>query len=820
MSAQMSRNGSASSYQGFSVFQPALGSSLQFVPALGTPELDAAIDAYIPGSASIQDKRMAVTMDFFEYTQRTGETFKCYPVFSAATTSSPASTMYDSGYGSNFNASPVVSASSWGPASFTSPSSSSQTRKTSERKQSVASRTTANDFSHIPGMKIMTKDGQDVTNSASRGCKTKEQRDHAHLMRIIKACDACRRKKIRCDPSHKKRSASQSQSSEAKPTKKIKKAPAETRYEPTDFLDQDLLLTSFDMSDVDMSFATPDFPATQDNWDQFVHYDDEPFLSTPFDYTFYSDSLDNYSPTSGSSTSPPQPFTPAPGATGSVEVFTGSLLPELDSQQATLPYLQTGPHGTNYVDFNLFSPPSSVIDEEPEQLQVKARGTSQRQSTQRSISSPRAGQSRELRPTPECPPDGYLDSLHQTSRSATDLGQICVPHTGDYGYLSTTDAVFRPSSLGQTEPTSVKGHNVSALTAVPSRAHSADEPTLEQSQSASVISGTGNDGLSSQSPRSPETQELQRRPTVSSTLLSAATTAATVRQTVLPRERSRSHRHHDSDCGDRDGQAATRGLRESPRGDYSTSRGVTTTDTLSAPLRTESTSVSRLQTRCQTQPGDQSDNRRRLQRPEWEQREGDLNEGRSISTPARPEQDYVAAVINLASTPTWSGASLMASPTVRTTQSPGLAVSYGPREHSDLPYYDEAPSVLQSPSCSALLAAILLLMLPMRQMMDAKTRSSGLFSVVVAVGLVSLLAAFVLQSNSLAVAGKLALSAIPLAIRHEVPAKAGRNAWQDTIDNVKSKIQAAAAKAADLGSLFLDRQQRASASHHSSSNRT
>jgi hypothetical protein len=49
----------------------------------------------------------------------------------------------------------------------------------------------------LPGFSIMTKDGIDVTNSAGRGTKTKEQREHAHLMRIMKACDACKKKKIR-----------------------------------------------------------------------------------------------------------------------------------------------------------------------------------------------------------------------------------------------------------------------------------------------------------------------------------------------------------------------------------------------------------------------------------------------------------------------------------------------------------------------------------------------------------------------------------------------------------------------------------------------
>jgi hypothetical protein len=49
----------------------------------------------------------------------------------------------------------------------------------------------------IPGFQIMTKDGVDVTSSAGRGTKTKEQREHAHLMRIMKACDGCKRKKVR-----------------------------------------------------------------------------------------------------------------------------------------------------------------------------------------------------------------------------------------------------------------------------------------------------------------------------------------------------------------------------------------------------------------------------------------------------------------------------------------------------------------------------------------------------------------------------------------------------------------------------------------------
>ena len=54
----------------------------------------------------------------------------------------------------------------------------------------------------LPGFSIMTKDGIDVTSSAGRGTKTKEQREHAHLMRIMKACADCKRKKVRVSCSY------------------------------------------------------------------------------------------------------------------------------------------------------------------------------------------------------------------------------------------------------------------------------------------------------------------------------------------------------------------------------------------------------------------------------------------------------------------------------------------------------------------------------------------------------------------------------------------------------------------------------------------
>ncbi|CRK22983.1 hypothetical protein BN1723_018033, partial [Verticillium longisporum] len=189
------------SVQGFSVSQPNLGAALQFIPAMGSQLLDELIHAYIPGDASIQDKRSFVSMDFFEYSRLTGETFRYYPVAArnTATSSASSSPAQDSGYASQF-VSPVISDGSFStpasvdiatPASFFQDTVVQQAPKKAPKKAvASSSRSPANDFSHIPGMKIMTRDGLDITNSASRGCKTKEQRDHAHLMRIIKACDA------------------------------------------------------------------------------------------------------------------------------------------------------------------------------------------------------------------------------------------------------------------------------------------------------------------------------------------------------------------------------------------------------------------------------------------------------------------------------------------------------------------------------------------------------------------------------------------------------------------------------------------------------
>lgn len=400
----MSRvNSSTAPFEGFSVFQSDLGAQLQFLPALGTPELDGLIDAFLPGPASMKDKRATVVMDFCEYAKRTGQNFKYYPVYQSAgaaatATDSPASSaaMYDSGYASSFNASPAVSDATAFWNVFSPSSAAAQTKQrspsSSQRKSSAASsaRTTAaaaaKDFSHLPGMKIMTKDGQDVTNSASRGCKTKEQRDHAHLMRIIKACDACRRKKIRCDPSHKKRTASSQQPqspAEPRPSKKSRKAAASPEVAPLPvFNASEAAAASAGSASFHMAPA-PAFPAedllftdpfVEESWESFVNFDDD-FSGLPFDYDLQLDAENYFSPGSGSSDSlspSQQPFTPAPPGPSPVDVYSGSLFPEPDGQEAAaqLPYLSSGSHGANYIDFNLFSPPPNFLDEEPIQLQT------------------------------------------------------------------------------------------------------------------------------------------------------------------------------------------------------------------------------------------------------------------------------------------------------------------------------------------------------------------------------------------------------------------------------------------------------------------
>ncbi|KAF5003337.1 hypothetical protein FDECE_10104 [Fusarium decemcellulare] len=345
--------------QGFSVFQPTLGAQLQFFPAIGTRELDELVNAYVPGPASAQEKRASISLDFFEYAHLTGQTFKFYPVYNMATSvESPAtaSPLQDSGYGSSFNASPVMSNWDWSGVN-----ASASSRRQSPK--SAASRNHTADFSNIPGMKIMTKDGRDVTNSASRGSKTKEQRDHAHLMRIIKACDSCKKKKIRCDPSHKKKGVTHSQAQPAsKVTKKTKTIAPEPRAVPAVVQDDLVASLSFPAEQsfsAELDNLTASVSAGVESWEEFIQY---PAVDD-YDYDFFYDPEGYLSPQSSSSQSAysTKPVTP----TSQQDLF-GSFNPgnaEATVASADLPFNQTESIH-DYVDFNLYSPQSSFSEDD------------------------------------------------------------------------------------------------------------------------------------------------------------------------------------------------------------------------------------------------------------------------------------------------------------------------------------------------------------------------------------------------------------------------------------------------------------------------
>ncbi|KAH6630106.1 hypothetical protein B0J18DRAFT_393313 [Chaetomium sp. MPI-SDFR-AT-0129] len=408
--AGMARHGSVGAYNGFSVCQPALGASLQWLPAIGTAELDDMINAFLPGPASIQDKRAHISMDFFEYCRLTGETLKFYPLpattFTPVTASPATSVLYDSGYASSFNHSPVLSdQGSWtqSPLTFGAATSEAKTKSSrssvSKKSSSSSSRQQTVDFASHPGMRILTKDGRDVTNSASRGCKTKEQRDHAHLMRIIKACDACKKKKVRCDPSHRKRTASQTSpsQSEQKPAKKAKKAeeppPAPVvNAAAMDFTPAgDFTAETFDFSSLEVdNYLQQD---SEEFWNEFIALDQAPApavnpATSVDDFLFdsFTDFQSFISPSSDSSSSTPPsqiltPVTPdrsrqSPIA-GPVSDLTSDVADVISSADLSVPYLNPGvAHGTDYMDFNLYSPGPEVYEEDPV-LQLRELGSQQ-----------------------------------------------------------------------------------------------------------------------------------------------------------------------------------------------------------------------------------------------------------------------------------------------------------------------------------------------------------------------------------------------------------------------------------------------------------
>ena len=369
--------------RGFYVFQTGLGSPLQFHPALGTCELDALMDAYLPSPTTIQEKRASVSVDFFDHYRCTGESIKFYQVpdrWVSSATSSPNSAQ-DSGYGSSFNASPLAPTWSWGPAfdataaSTPSTSSSASTpqitsrKQPSSKKQSTSSRANLTDLSSLPGMKILTRDGRDVTNTATRGCKTKEQRDHAHLMRIMKACDSCRRKKVRCNPSHRSLAGPASPTEQS--PRSVKKAKISDQAckpaVPTPYSEPAILGGSTSSPSLSGSFNFDSFDLLQDvpadeqaSWDEFLRFNGELDSMFPDSFGFLPDL-----PMSLQST-PPGRTAVSSSVVPNDTTLAHAQQPDVPApDMPMLPYVERNREPHNYMDFNLYSPSSSFSDAEP-----------------------------------------------------------------------------------------------------------------------------------------------------------------------------------------------------------------------------------------------------------------------------------------------------------------------------------------------------------------------------------------------------------------------------------------------------------------------
>lgn len=162
----------------------------------------------------------------------------------------------------------------------------------------------------------MTKDGIDVTTTAGRGIKTKEQREHAHLMRIMKACDACKRKKIRCDPSHRRSqndmsrastTTTQSSTASARPSPQYESSPgssapalsrqstqaSQSVFTPSNVIDDFVLFPEDsaswnpDMSQADLGQLNFDINDMDFNAEMAVQHNDFSLYQQPFnDFNF------------------------------------------------------------------------------------------------------------------------------------------------------------------------------------------------------------------------------------------------------------------------------------------------------------------------------------------------------------------------------------------------------------------------------------------------------------------------------------------------------------------------------------------------------
>lgn len=379
----MSWNTVSAPIQGFTVFQTAPGAVLSFVPAMGTAELDQLIDSYVVQAVTIQEKRAIVSMEFFTHNALTNQTHLFFPVsnpfsFTTTATDSPVSSLPDSGYGSAFNVSPVAQESLATPTSSApntpltvlQPATSQRNSRVSKPKTKAVRKTTPavgrvspHDFSDMPGMKILTKDGLDVTNSA-RGGKSKEDREHAHLIRLLKSCPSCKRKKIRCDPSHKREALQHQAALESQPAAK-----SATIAVPSPPLSQTGTETPQAWAETKVVQSAGTFMEPLDfNFDLDVADIDE-FLnlganSTDVaDYSFLMEGQTMLTPSSPFNISPAHQSFANFSPTQFVGIPSGVTIGEVQ-----LPYLRSDAHGDNYVDFTLFSAASSPLGEEPQEL--------------------------------------------------------------------------------------------------------------------------------------------------------------------------------------------------------------------------------------------------------------------------------------------------------------------------------------------------------------------------------------------------------------------------------------------------------------------
>lgn len=174
------------SFNSFSITQSALGSPLEFEPALGSQELDDLINNYITDNATTQQKRARVVLEFLNSIDAYSYQHPvCLHYYAPLSISSQLPSRQSSTMPSTHKTTKIESAN---------PSKTPSSLKRVRQEPSFGETSSAK---RLPGFSILTRDGVDITEYASRGPKTKEQRDHAALMRKLKACAACKRSKQR-----------------------------------------------------------------------------------------------------------------------------------------------------------------------------------------------------------------------------------------------------------------------------------------------------------------------------------------------------------------------------------------------------------------------------------------------------------------------------------------------------------------------------------------------------------------------------------------------------------------------------------------------